>query len=145
MQRVEGTARIPALPSEVFAYLADLDRVSEWQTGVLGARRTSEGPMQVGATAVMTRELMGQRIDAPLTVTEYAPPQRLSIESEVSGMRVLAILGLAPAEEAATELTFTMEIRGSGMTAFMEPMVASAAAGDIQASLDRLAGRFSAP
>jgi hypothetical protein len=37
-----------------------------------------------------------------------------------------------------------MEIRGSMLTRFMEPMIASAAGGDIEATLDRLKARFAA-
>jgi uncharacterized protein YndB with AHSA1/START domain len=143
MQRVERTARLPATPDEVFAYLADLDRLPEWQAGIVDARRTSDGPLRVGATATVTRDLMGQRVTAPLTITEYEPPRRLGIGSEVSGVRVAATLDLSPtADGTGSDLAFAMEIRGSGLTAFMEPMIAGAAGGDIQASLDRLAARF---
>lgn len=143
MQRVEGSARIPAPPDEVFAYLADLDNVAEWQGGVTAAHRTSDGPMGVGSTATVTRQLMGQRLDAPLTVNEFDPPRRLGIGSEVSGVKAQAVLDLAPAEEGrATDLAFSMEIRGSGLTSFMEPMIASAARGDIDASLERVKARF---
>jgi carbon monoxide dehydrogenase subunit G len=144
MQRVERTARIPAPQDEVFAYISDLDKLAEWQSGVTSARRTSDGELRVGATALVTRELMGQRIDAPLTVTEYEPPHRMVIGSEVSGVKARATLELAPATDdgGATDLTFAMEIRGSMLTAFMEPMIASAAGGDIEASLERLRGRF---
>lgn len=143
MQRVEGSARIPAPPDEVFAYLADLDNVAEWQGGVTAAHRTSEGPMGVGSTATVTRQLMGQRLDAPLTVNEFDPPRRLGIGSEVSGVKAQATLDLVPAEDGtATDLAFAMEIRGSGLTAFMEPMIASAARGDIDASLERVRARF---
>jgi carbon monoxide dehydrogenase subunit G len=143
MQRVEGSARISAPPEEVFAYLADLDNVAEWQGGVTAAHRTSDGPMGVGSTAIVTRQLMGQRLDAPLTVNEFDPPRRLGIGSEVSGVKAQAVLDLAPAEEGrATDLAFSMEIRGSGLTSFMEPMIASAARGDIDASLERVKARF---
>ena len=142
MQRVERSTRIPAPPDEVFAYVSDLDTLAEWQSGVTGARRTSDGEMRVGATALVTRELMGQRIQAPLTVTEYDPPHRMVIGSEVSGVKASATLELSPVDDEATDLTFTMEIRGSLLTAFMEPMIASAAGGDIEASLERLRGRF---
>jgi carbon monoxide dehydrogenase subunit G len=143
MQRVERSIRIPAPPAEVFAYVADLDKLAEWQTGVTAARRTSDGEMRVGSTAQVTRQLMGQRIDAPLTVTDYAPPRRLGIGSEVSGVKALATLDLAAADDGrTTDLTFAMEIRGSLLTAFMEPMIASAAGSDIEASLERLRGRF---
>ena len=86
---------------------------------------------------------MGQRLDAPLTVTEHDRPRRLAIGSEVSGIKALATLDLAPVDgQEATDLTFAMEIRGSMLTAFMEPMIASAAGGDIDASLERLRQRF---
>jgi uncharacterized protein YndB with AHSA1/START domain len=143
MKRVERRAVIGAPPAEVFAYLSDLDTLAEWQGGIVSARRTSYGEMGVGATALVARELMGQRMEAPLTVTEYEPPRRLAIGSEVSGVKAHATLDLAPAEDgAATDLQFAMEIRGSMLTAFMEPMIASAAGGDIEASLERLKQRF---
>jgi uncharacterized protein YndB with AHSA1/START domain len=143
MQRVERRTVIGAPPAEVFAYLSDLDKLSEWQSGIIEARRTSEGDMRVGATALVTRELMGQRIEAPLTVTEYEPPHRIAIGSEVSGVKAHATLDLAPTEDgAATDLSFAMEIRGSMLTSFMEPMIASAAGGDIEATLERLRARF---
>ncbi len=143
MKRVERSIRIPAPPPVVFAYISDLDNLAEWQAGVTGARRTSDGEMGVGATALVRRELMGQRIEAPLRVTEYDPPLRMAIGSEVSGVKALGTLDLAGADDGkATDLTFAMEIRGSMLTAFMEPMIANAAGGDIGASLERLRDHF---
>ena len=145
MQRVERSALIPAPPSEVFAYLSNLDNLAEWQTGIVSAEREDAGPMQVGSSARVTRELMGQRLAVPLAVTEYEPPGRLGIASEVSGVRAAAMLELSDADDGtATQLSFAMEISGSGMTRFMEPMIAGAATGDIEASLQRLTARFAA-
>ncbi len=143
MKRVERQATIGAPPDEVFAYLSNLDNLSEWQAGVVSARRTSEGEMRVGATAIVAREIMGNRVEAPLTITEHDPPRRLAIGSEVSGVKAHATLDFAPAEGGkATDLTFAMEIRGSMLTVFMKPMIAGAAGGDIDASLKRLQARF---
>ena len=143
MKRVERHATIEAPPEELFAYLSDLEKLSEWQAGVVSAQPTSDGPMGVGATALVTREIMGRRVEAPLTVTEYDPPRRLAVGSEVSGVKAKGTLDFAPADEGrATDLTFAMEIRGSGFTGFMEGMIASAAGGDIDASLERLQARF---
>ena len=143
MKRVERTATINAPPDEVFAYLSDLEKLSEWQAGVVSAQRTSKGDMGVGATALVTREIMGNRVEAPLTISEHDPPRRLAIGSEVSGVKAHATLDLEPAEgDEATNVTFAMEIRGSMLTAFMEPMIAGAAGGDIDASLKRLQERF---
>lgn len=142
MQRVERSARIGAPPEAVFAYLADLDNLAEWQMGVVSAEQTSPGEIGVGSTARVARELMGQRIEAPLTVTEYDPPRRLVIASEVSGVKATGALDLVEADADATDLRFAMEIRGSLLTTFMEPMIARAAEGDIEASLQRVKARF---
>ena len=145
MQRVERTVRMPVSPETLFAYLADLGNVAEWQAGVTRAQRTSDGPMGVGSTAIVSRELMGQRLEVPLTVNEFEPPRRIGIGSVVSGVRAQAVLDLASADEgSATDLAFAMEIRGSGLTSFMEPMIASAARSDIDASLERIRAKFSA-
>ena len=91
---------IGAPPAEVFAYLSDLDNLGEWQTGVDRAHRTSEGEMGVGATALVTARADGPAIEAPLTVTEYDPPHRLAIGSEVSGVKAEGTLELPPARMA---------------------------------------------
>lgn len=143
MQRIERSARINAAPDHLFGYLSDLERLPEWQSGVVGAGRTSPGDLAVGSTATVTRELMGQRIEAPLRISEHEPPGRLAVESVVSGVHALATFDLVAVGDSATDLTFAMEIRGSGFTAFMEPMIASAAKGDIAASLERVQARFS--
>jgi len=140
---VEGSGRIAAPPAEVFGYLSDLGNLADWQSGIVSAERVDDGAMRVGSSARVARELMGQRLQVPLTVTEYEPPTRLGIASEASGVKVAAMLDLRPADGGgATDLLFMMEIRGSLVTAFMEPMIASAAKGDIDASIARVQARF---
>jgi carbon monoxide dehydrogenase subunit G len=143
VQRVERSAVVQARPDEVFAFIADLENLPAWQTGVVSARRTSTGPMGEGATALVVRELMGQRIEAPLAVTAYEPPGRLTVESNVSGVRATATLDVRPRDEDA-EVTFAMQLRGSGFTALMEPVIARTAAGELEASLERLREHFAA-
>ena len=142
MKRIERRARVDAPPEELFAYLSDLANLPEWQPGIVSAEITSGDELGVGTTARVVRDLMGQRIEAPMTVTAYEPPSRLAIRSEVSGVKATAELDLAPADGAATDLVFAMEIRGSFITSFMEPMIAGAAGGEIDASIARIQGRF---
>ncbi len=142
MQRIERTAIVNAPPEEVFAYVSDLANLPEWMSGVVVAERTSGDAMGVGASVRVVRELMGQRVEAPLTVTVFEPPSRMAIGGNVSGVSATADLELAPSGEGATDLRFAMEIRGSGLTSFMEPMIAGAARGDVDASLARIQARF---
>lgn len=143
MKRVERSATIAAPPEELFAFVSDIENVAEWQTGVERVERLTPGGVGPGARARVVRTVMGQRIEAPLTVTEYDPPRRLAIESSVSGVRARGVLDLEPTDGGrATSLAFAMEIRGSLITSFLEPMVANAAIADIDASLERLRARF---
>ena len=142
MKRIERRARVDAPPEELFAYLSDLANLPEWQSGIVSAEITSGDELGIGTTARVVRDLMGQRIEAPMTVTAYEPPSRLAIRSEVSGVKATAELDLTPADGAATDLVFAMEIRGSFITSFMEPMIAGAAGGEIDATIARIQGRF---
>ena len=142
MKRVERTATIAIPPAELFAYLADLDNLDEWMSGIVSAEVTSAGEHGVGTTARVVRALGSQRVEAPLTVAEYDAPRHIVITSEVSGVNVAASLDLSPAADGATDLHFAMEIRGSMLTRFMEPMIAGAAGGEIDATLERLRARF---
>jgi carbon monoxide dehydrogenase subunit G len=142
MKRVERVATIATPPDELFAYLADLENLNEWMAGIVSAQVTSPGDIGVGTTARVVRALGSQSVEAQLTVDEYDPPRHIVIGSEVSGVRIAASLDLQPSDGDMTELQFAMEIRGSMLTRFMEPMIAGAAGGEIDVTLERIRARF---
>jgi uncharacterized membrane protein len=138
VKRVERSITIAAPAERVFEFASSLDDLPRWQSGIVSARQTSAGPVAVGATALIVRELIGQRVEVPLTVTAYRPPQLLQLHTEVSGVAADAKIAVEETDTTTSRVTFAMEISGSGFTSFMEPMVASAADGDIGTSLERL-------
>jgi uncharacterized protein YndB with AHSA1/START domain len=138
MRRVEASAVIAATPGEVFDFLADPANLPRWQTGIVSAERTSSGPVGVGSTARVVRELAGQRVAVDLAVTAFEPGRRLVLASAVSGIGVEATLDLVPRAEA-TDLRFEMTIRAQNVfMAPLEGMVAGAAEHDLADSLRRL-------
>ena len=142
MKRVERIATIATPPDELFAYLADLDNLDEWMAGIVSAEVTSGGELGVGhdgARRPRARQPAGRGSADRRDVRPAAPPRH-----HQRGLRreVAASLDLEPAAGDATELRFAMEIRGSMLTRFMEPMIAGAAGGEIDATLERLRARF---
>ena len=138
MRRVDASLEIPASPDRVFAFVADLDNLPKWQTGIVSARMTSAPPVRAGSTAHVVRELMGQQLAVDVTITEFEPGSRLGLRSAASGIGIEAFLDLAPSDQGSL-VRFAMEI--SAQNVFMralEGTVAGAAAGDLAASLDRL-------
>jgi carbon monoxide dehydrogenase subunit G len=143
VRRVERSVEVAAPPEGVFAYLASIDNLAEWQSGMRSVRQTSPGPIGVGTTAFIVRELAGQRIEAPLRVTAFDPPRRLALTSEAHGVRLDASLDIAEREPGGSRLTYRAEITASGFMRFMEPMIASTAEADLAESLRRIRDRFS--
>ncbi|HEX6129253.1 MAG TPA: SRPBCC family protein [Candidatus Limnocylindria bacterium] len=144
MKTVTASAVVPATPDEVFAFVADLENLPRWQTGIVSAELTTPGPIGAGSRAHVVRELLGQRLAVDLALVDHQPGRRLELTSATSGIGVRAILELAP-EDGATRLAFTMEIKAQNM--FMTPvegMVAGAAERDIADSLARVRSYFPA-
>jgi len=139
VKEAERSAVIARPAEEVFAFLANLENLPRWQSGVLRAELTSSGPIGVGSTAVVERRMFGQQIAADLVVTAYEPPRRIVLDTEASGVSVQARVGIEPLDAARSRVTFGMAMEASGF--FMkavEPMVAQAAEADIEASLAHL-------
>jgi uncharacterized protein YndB with AHSA1/START domain len=142
MRTASASTQVPAPPAEVFAFLADLENLPLWQNGIVSAQLTTPGEVGIDSRAHVVRDLMGQRLEVDVTVTDYEPDRRVQLESAASGIGVLATLDLEPVRDG-TALTLRMEIRA--LNVFMAPIegvVAGAAEQDLSASLDRIRAHF---
>ena len=128
---------MPAPPERVFAFVEDVRNLPRWQDGVESAERTSSGPVAVGSTARVRRQLLGQPVDLDLVVIEHDPPRRLALETSVQGLRVQVALDIAPSG-SRSRVTFATAFQGRGMSTFLEPVLAKTAEGEVGASLKRL-------
>lgn len=139
MRHVERSTDLQVSADRAFAFVSDLGNLARWQSGVTRADQLTDGPIAVGSVARVERQLMGQRIEADLRVTELDPPHRLGLATEAGGMKVDASLAVEPRGDAASRVRFGMDIAGGGLFGgAMEGMVASAAESDLDASLARL-------
>ncbi len=145
MRTVSASAQIPGPSTEVFTFLADLQNLPRWMSGIVSAELTTTGEIGVGSRAHVVRELLGQRIEVDVTVAGYEPPRRVQLDTSASGIGVKATLDIEPAGNG-TSLTLAMEIRAQSI--FMAPvegMVAGAAEQDVAASLERIRAHFTRP
>jgi carbon monoxide dehydrogenase subunit G len=80
---------IGATPEAVFSFLAQPERLSEWTPGVLAVRRTSAGPIGVGATTETLVEAFGVRQKLLGRCTVFEPSSRLIVQNETaSGIKI---------------------------------------------------------
>ncbi len=142
MRRIERRAEIAATPEELFAFLVDLSKLAEWQSGVVNVEAPEDRPLGMGDRVVVTREALGQRVRAELTVTDLAPPRLGVLAGKVGGVEIETSFAVEPAAPASSRLLLTITLRGGGLAAFMEPMLASTAERDLEDSIERLRARF---
>ncbi len=57
MAPIVHTVDISRSPEDVFGYVTDLGRFTEWQEQVVSARPLADGPMTVGSKASLTRRI----------------------------------------------------------------------------------------
>ena len=62
---------------EVFDFVTNIDKQSQWHSGVLESRKTSKEPVGVGSTGVEVRQLLGRRIEFTFRITDYEPNRRV--------------------------------------------------------------------
>jgi uncharacterized protein YndB with AHSA1/START domain len=141
---------IGAPPEAVFAFLAQPERLPEWTPGVVSVRRTSTGPIGVGATTEAQVEAFGVRQTLLGRCTAFEPGRRLVVANETaSGIKVGSVtIGkvtstsaseLIP-EGAGTRLRASLEygISAGFMTGLAEKVIGPKMQEDFEQSLRTL-------
>jgi uncharacterized membrane protein len=113
----------PAL--QVYEYLADLDHVAEWQSGVTRSALLTPGPVRAGTRfteAVRLLELF--RLTVTCVVTEAAPGRAFGFKS--TGSAAIQYEGSFTFESlgAGSRLSFNGSTTLGGLWRFLEPLFA---------------------
>ena len=73
------TSIVIAQPIEkVFAFTANFNNHPKWQTDVLEAKQTSQGPIGLGSTYRCANKFLGKLIETEGFISEYEPDRRCS-------------------------------------------------------------------
>ena len=78
MNEFEVVTMIERPVEEVFAVVQDVTKTPLWNPGLLEVRRTSEGPLGVGATMIYVGTFMGRRYESPVACTGFAENKQLA-------------------------------------------------------------------
>jgi uncharacterized protein YndB with AHSA1/START domain len=82
MLRAEARISVDRGVEEVWKLFSDGDHPERWFVLEAGEaiRRTSEGPMKLGATFRMTGRFMGKDMDFDVRISEFEPNRRIVVE-----------------------------------------------------------------
>jgi ribosome-associated toxin RatA of RatAB toxin-antitoxin module len=107
---------------EVFAVVQDVTKAPLWNPGLLEVRRTSEGPLGVGATMIYVGTFLGRRYESPVACTGFAENKQLATAT-TGGPFYLEVDQTVEPAAAGTRLTIHCRGESRGFFKFAEPMV----------------------
>ena len=122
MIEVEHGLVIERPVGEVFALVTNVGDNPRWQSGVLQARKTSQGPMGVGSTGIELRKFLGRRMKFTFAVTEYKENSKFGFKT-TSGP--IPFEGIETFESVAggTKVNLAFHFEVGGFFRLAEPIV----------------------
>lgn len=100
---------------DVFAYLDQLERHSEWQRSLLSAKVETEGPTGVGTRVVERRKVPGGARNIPYEITEHEPPYKASFRGIAGPVRPVGTVIVDPIGESSSRMTIELDLEGHGI------------------------------
>jgi uncharacterized membrane protein len=137
MAHIATSVEIARSPEDVFAYIADLSRQSEWQDGLMSVEVETEGPLRVGTRVVHQRKLGPRSVATKSEITTYDPPHMVGFRGIDGPIRAVGSQRVEPAGTGSRVL-FEMELAGHGLGKLMLPMARKQAARQVVASHEKL-------
>jgi len=119
-----NTITIDCPVGEVFAYLAHFENLPRWNHAISETRKTSLGPVGVGARYEQTRAIPTRSVET-FEVTAFEPvPGRFTYELESMGN--------------LTKLVNIVDLEPSGLVSIVAPLMTSRIKAAVAANLDQL-------
>ena len=112
---IKHSIEINRSAEEVFAYLDQLDRHSEWQSSLVSAKVETEGPTRVGTRVVERRRVPGGARNIPYVITEHEPPRKASFRGTHGPVRPVGTVTVDPVGESSSRMTTELDLEGHGI------------------------------
>jgi uncharacterized protein YndB with AHSA1/START domain len=135
--RFEHEIVIARAPADVFAYLADLANLPEWQGSVVEIRPEDNGKLRTGARFTEVRRVAGRRLESTLEVETVQPDRELTLRA-VAGPVPGRVRHLLEPVADGTRLRIVGELAGGGLRGLAGPLLERAARREAEADLRRL-------
>lgn len=137
MATIKASVIINRPVDEVFAYVTDVKTWPRWESGLLQAEQTSEGPINVGTTFRGTNQALGQRMEWTSEVTDYTPSKSCRQKIVSKGWSTEESLTFEPFE-GSTKFSLVSELKMGGLLRLFVPFVTLKMQKQIEKNLVRL-------
>ena len=137
MARIEESAEIQCPVDKVFVYTTEAKSWPKWQSFIMEAEQTSQGPMGVGTTFKGTNRMMGRTMKWTAKVTEYEP-NRTWAKNITCGSVIIEERMTCDSQEGGTSFTIIYDMKVGGFLKLFSPMVVSSTRKETKKSLSNL-------
>lgn len=124
--------------TQVFDYLEQLDRHSEWQQALASVRVEGDGPVGVGTKAIEKRKVPGGEREMSYELTAHNPPTTSSWKGLDGPVRPNGTVTVEAIDEGRSRVTVSLELEGHGIGKLLLPFVRAQARKQIPADQARL-------
>jgi len=122
MHQGRNEFRVERPVSVVFAFVADVERASEWVPDLLSVEKLTSGPIGVGAKYSEKVNQGGRTGSAELTVTQYEVDRVVATEGH-GGPATFSASYTFEADGDATNVVHEYTLELSGIAKLMAPMI----------------------
>ena len=124
MAPIVSSVEISRPPEEVFPYVTDVSRLSEWQDSVVSSRPESGDPHEVGAKVVTTRRIGRREQPMTMEVTRMTPPRDWGVRGVDGPVRGIVSGKVEPLDDGArSRVTIELDFEGHGLGKVLVPLV----------------------
>ena len=137
MAPIRESVEIARRAEDVFAYLDDFSRHTEWQTNLVSAK--ADGPIGVGTKITEVRRMGKREQPVSIEITEHNPPRSFAFRGTEGPIRPV---GKGTVERigdgSSSRFTLELDLVGHGFGKIIAPMARKQAAAQIPVNQQKL-------
>ena len=123
MAPITHSVEISRSPEDVFAYVTDPARFTEWQDAVVSAHAVGSEPLHQGSKVSLTRKVGRRERTMTSEVTAFDPSKSYSFRVLDGPVRALGKGRFEPLDDGSrTRFTFELDFEGHGIGKLLVPL-----------------------
>jgi uncharacterized protein YndB with AHSA1/START domain len=116
MSTISSSVEIARSPADVFAYIDQVTRHSEWQDDLVSSRLETDGPVRVGSKVTDVRKLGGREQSITYEITEHDPPRVFAFRGLDGPIRPVGRGTIEPLGDGeSSRVTLELDLNGHGL------------------------------
>ena len=122
---------------EVFAFVSNLNNMSQWNSAVVSLEQITPGDVGVGSKFKSVGEMMGRRIEGEVQVTSYEPDSKTGFQMNAGPMQMNVTISFKPVG-TGTKVSLNAQGNPAGVFKLAEGMLQGRVKSMMEENLARL-------